>query len=434
MSHPDSIHPQKMDVQKLVADLTRTESGKLVSVLTRIFGAHNLAMAEDVVQDVLIKALENWSGKGIPDNPPAWLFRAAKNKAIDIIRKYRREQTFASDISSLLNSEYTTAITLNDCFKDEEVRDDQLRMMFACCHPSISGESQIALILKTLSGFTVAQIAKAFITSADTIEKRLYRARQAFRENNISLEIPTGQSLQKRLDNVLETIYLLFNEAYSSSYHDSLVREDLAADCIRLCTLLTAHPATNTPPTDALLALLYFHASRFSGRVNENGELLLMKQQNRSLWDKEMIEMGIFYLDRASHGVKISRYHLEAAIAYEHCKAAKYEDTDWKAIMDYYNLLIQLVPSPVILLNRAIAIKELEGPAKALESIKEIPGIGYLQQYYLLHAILGELYSEMQQTQTALAHYEKALNLCVSTTEKKLIQQNIDKLKNGSGL
>jgi len=433
MSQLDSIHPQKMDVQKLVADLTRTESGKLISVLTRIFGAHNLAMAEDVVQDVLMKALENWSDKGVPDNPPAWLFRVAKNKAIDIIRKYRRERTFASDISSLLNSEYTTAITLNDCFKDEEVRDDQLRMMFACCHPSISGESQIALILKTLSGFTVAQIAKAFITSADTIEKRLYRARQAFRENNISLEIPTGQSLQKRLDNILETIYLLFNEAYSSSYHDSLVREDLAADCIRLCTLLTAHPATNTPRTDALLALLYFHASRFSGRVNVNGELLLMKQQNRSLWDKEMIEMGIFYLGRASHGVKISRYHLEAAIAYEHCKAAKYEDTDWKAIMDYYNLLIQLVPSPVILLNRAIAIKELEGPAKALQSIKEIPGIGYLQQYYLLHAILGELYSEMKDVKTALAHYEKSLNLCVSVTEKKLIQQNIDKLKKESG-
>ena len=282
----------KQDVLRIIADVTRAESGKLVSVLTRIFGPHNLTMAEDAVQDVLLKAIEHWQEHGVPENPAAWLYRATRNRAIDIVRKNRRQQTFATDINVLLDSEYTTAVTLDDCFKETEIRDDMLRMMFACCHPAISREGQIALVLKTLSGLSVAQIARAFITNPDAIEKRLYRARVAFRENNVSLEIPGGNALNERLDNVLETIYLLFNEAHSASYHDSLTREDLAYDCIRLNSLLTEHGATNLPHTNALLALLCFHTARLKSRVDEHGDLQLMSNQDRNLWDKELIEKG----------------------------------------------------------------------------------------------------------------------------------------------
>jgi len=415
-------------VLPLIASLTRSETGKLVAVLTRIFGAHNLALAEDVVQDVLIKAIEQWPVSGIPDNPAGWLFTVARNKAIDTIRKYRRQRTFAADISSLLESEYTAAFTLNTCFSDEEIQDDQLRMMFACCHPGIGREGQIALIMKTLCGFSISQIAKAFITNTDTIEKRLYRARQAFRENNISLDIPSGPTLQKRLDNVLETIYLLFNEAYSASFHESLIRKDLAEDTIRLCTLLAENTATKLPQTGALLALLCFHTSRLSGRTDEHGDLLLMKDQHRALWDKQMIERGVWYLANSATGDAMSRYHLEAAIAYEHCKAASYADTDWHTILSYYDLLVKLMPSQVILLNRAIVIKELEGPARALECIRQIPGIDFLQEYYLLHAILGELNMEIGETKNAAVHYEKALKLSVSEAEKRFLIKKLNHL------
>jgi len=415
----------KVDVLQLIASLSRTESGKLVAVLTRIFGAHNLSMAEDAVQDVLLKAMQQWELTGIPDNPAAWLFSAARNRAIDIVRKHRRRKTFATDISSLLESEYSAAVTLDECFNDDEIKDDQLRMMFACCHPAIPREGQIALILKTLCGFSVPQIARAFICTSDTIEKRLYRARQAFRENNLKLEIPMGAALENRLDNVLETIYLLFNEAHSTSFQNSLVRQDMAADSINLCTLLAEHPAVGQPRTYALLALLYLHTARLPGRTDMDGNLLLMKEQDRSLWNKEMIARGKKCLNAASIGINVSRYHLEAAIAYEHCKATKYEDTDWDAILSFYDILKQIIPSPVVLLNRAVAVNELLGPEKALESIREIPGINYLNEYYLLHAILGELYTQTGEAAKARAHYEKASSLCVSNAEKKLVERKL---------
>jgi RNA polymerase sigma-70 factor (ECF subfamily) len=416
------------NVRLTVAQLGKTEYGKLTSVLTRIFGIHNLSMAEDVVQDVFIKALEVWQDKGVPDNPGAWLFRAAKNRAIDIIRKNRRQLSFAADINPLLESEYTAATTLNDCFKDEEIRDDQLRMMFACCHPGISEEGQIALVFKTLCGFSIAQIAKAFITTNDTVEKRLYRARQAFREQTVAFIIPEGKELLERLDNVLEIIYLMFNEAYSSSYHDSLIREDLAIDTIKLCEFLVLHPLTRLPQTEALLALLCFHTARMPGRLDSNGELLLMKEQDRSVWNREMIDKGLYHLRHSAGGDMLSRYHIEAAIAYEHCKASRFEDTDWQSILYFYDLLKQIVPSPVVLLNRAIVIKETAGAAEALESIRNIPGINYLNNYYLLHAILGELNAEIGKKETAKSHFEQALKMVVSIAERQLIERKLRNL------
>ncbi len=419
-------HP---DVRNTIAQLTKAESGKLVSVLTHVFGTHHIELAEDVVQDVLIKALDNWEKKGIPDNPTGWLYTAAKNRAIDILRQHRYEREYTDDINPLLESEYTASSVLGDYFNDEEIKDDQLKMMFACCHPDIAVEGQVAMILKTISGFSIPQIAKAFITSKDTIEKRLYRARKAFRDGKVDFVIPTGKELEERLDNVLKTLHLIFNESYSSSYDDELVKEDLALDTIRLATLLIEHPLTKQPGTHALLALLYFHTARMPGRISNNGNLLLMHEQDRSLWNQEFIDAGIYHLNNAASGSNISRYHLEAAIAYEHCVAKEYENTDWKMILEYYNILQQLIPSPVVLLNRAVVLKELEGPQIAIEAIKAIPGINYLDKYYLLHAILGKLYMDIAANEQALKHFQKAKELVVSDAEKKLIEKSIAKIK-----
>jgi RNA polymerase sigma factor (sigma-70 family) len=428
MSLSAANDPTRKEVELIVDAFTRSESGKLLSVLTRIFGFRQLEMAEDIVQDTLLKALEKWTATGIPDNPGAWLLTTARNKAIDAIRKFRRQYTFATDISNLLGSEYTAVSTVDNCFREEEIRDDQLRMMFACCHPSIPREGQIALILKTLCGFSLAQIARAFIVPPDTVEKRLYRARIAFRENNQAFEIPTGKMLQNNLDSVLESIYLLFNEAYSLGDHESLIRKDLAGESIRLCGLLTEHSATKVPKTDALLALLCFHTSRLSGRTDKQGDLLLMKEQDRSCWDQQMIQTGVFYLTRSAAGNEMSRYHLEAAIAYEHCKAVDFNHTDWSAILHYYDLLIALIPSQVVLLNRAIVVNQLEGPARALLAIRSIPGIDYLGNYYLLHAIVAELNRQMGEKEIAIRHFEKARSLAVSTAERRFIQKKLQEL------
>ncbi|MEZ5016336.1 MAG: sigma-70 family RNA polymerase sigma factor [Flavipsychrobacter sp.] len=415
-------------VHYIIEELTKKESGKIIAVLTRVFGPHNFELAEDVFQDVLIKALESWQEKGVPDNPTAWLYRAAKNRAIDMLRKYRHEYTYGDDHNPLLDSEYTANTVLEDYFKEHEIKDDQLRMIFACCHPDIAKEAQTAMVLKTISGFSIPQIAKAFITSKDTIEKRLYRARKAFRDGKVAFTIPTGDELIARLENVLKTIYLIFNESYSSSYDDELIKESLALDTIRLCTLIVEHPSTCRPEARALLALCYFHTARMPGRISASGDLLLMSEQNRSLWNKDFIDAGIHQLTLAAEGSNISRYHVEAAIAYEHCKAETYDATDWRMILEYYNILQQIEPSPIILLNRAVVLKELEGAAKAIEVIKSIPGINYLDKYYLLHAILGKLYSEIGSKIDAIKHFEKALSLVVSTAERKLINKELKEL------
>lgn len=417
-------------VHKVIEKLTKEESGKIISVLTRVFGTHHIELAEDVLQDVLIKALENWQEKGIPDNPSGWLYSAAKNRAIDVLRKYRYEHTYGDDFNPLLDSGYTATTILDDYFQHDEIKDDQLRMMFACCHPGIAKEGQIAMVLKTIIGFSIPQIAKAFITSKGTIEKRLYRARKAFRDKKIDFVIPAGKELKNRLDIVLKTIYLIFNESYSSSYDEELIKESLAFDTISLCTLIVENSITKSPEAHALLALCYFHTARMPGRINSNGDLLLMSEQNRTLWNKSYIDTGIYHLNNAATGNNISRYHIEAAIAYEHCKAKTFADTDWNMILQYYNILEQIEPSPIVLLNKAVVLKELKGAEVAIKVIKDIPGINYLDKYYLLHAILGKLFVEVGKKQDALRHFETALTLVVSQAEKKLIENSIAKLRN----
>ncbi|MBC8045489.1 MAG: sigma-70 family RNA polymerase sigma factor [Fimbriimonadaceae bacterium] len=395
----------------------------MVSVLTKIFGLTNIEIAEDIVHDVLLKALESWKLKGVPENPSAWLMAAAKNKTLDFLRHKKQEEKYARQITPLLQSEYTIGHTLNNYFSENEIKDDQLRMMFVCCHDSINEESQIALILKTLCGFSVSEIAKAFLTNDSTINKRLYRAKEKLRELEIKFEIPVPSEIEKRIDQVLKALYLLFNEGYSSTEGESFIREELAAEALRLCLILSQHTAGNIPKTLALLALMYFHGARFNARIDDEGNILLLKEQNRKLWDNEMIQEGIILLNMASTGDLVSTYHIEAAIAYEHCIAKSYNDTNWKNLLNYYQVLITLTKSPVAELNSAIVISEIDGPDAALNVIFKIELADELKNYYLLPATKGDLYFRKSDMIKAKYFYDIAETLTSSPFEKKLLRK-----------
>jgi len=416
--------PLSKNIYELTNHLFRHESGKMVSVLTKIFGPHNLQLAEDVVQDTLLAAMNSWKIKGVPDDPSAWLFTAAKNKAIDVIRREQRHREFAANSSYLLKSEYTLSPAVNELMNKDAIGDDQLRMIFTCCHPSLAFESQVALVLKTLCGFSIPEIARAFITSKDTIEKRLYRARQQFREEKIAFEIPQEKELEPRMDSVLTAIYLLFNEGYNSTSHEELIRKDLIEESLRLGELLTQHPATKQPKVFALLALICFNSARSDARLDKSGNILLLKDQDRTLWNKSLIERGHYFIEQSASG-ELSTYHLEAAIAYEHITAREYAHTNWKHILHYYDLLYQLRPTPIVALNRSVVVGELYGPSEGIKAIEKIPGIESLSGYYLLHAILGEMHLQLQHKEEAVTYFSKAIQLTPSGTEKKLLTEKL---------
>ena len=424
-SHQQNIH-------KISDHLFRREAGKMVSVLTKIFGTENLETAEDVVQDTLLLALQIWKIKGIPENPSAWLYRVAKNKAIDIIRrnKHSVQYDFSDSERILLTSEYTLSTVMDNLWTDELVKDDLLRMMFACCHPEISVENQITLILKTLSGFSTAEIAKAFLTSEDTVSKRLYRTKEFFRKKKIKLEIPSVDELKCRTEGVLNSIYLLFNEGYNSTHAEDLIRKDLVNEALLLCRLLTENTNTQQPETFALMALMCFHASRIESRLSSTGEIILLAYQDRSKWDYELIDLGNEYMNKAAFGDAISTYHLEAAIAFEHCIAKSFEETNWQRILKLYEWLCQIAPSPITELNKAIVIMQVHGEIEALKAIENISDQKKLQSFYLYHSLLGEIYSKLGQPTKAKQFFETAIQLTQSSIEKKLLKEKISSLLN----
>jgi RNA polymerase sigma factor (sigma-70 family) len=422
------MHSAGYEVKPVIDHLFRHESGKLISVLTRIFGPHNLELAEDVVQDTLIKALENWKINGIPQNPSAWLFTAARNKALDVIRRERHHKEFAHEISPLLKSEYSAGETIRQFVNENEIDDEQLRMMFVCCHPAIAEDAQIALILKTLCGFSVAEIARAFLSNDENITKRLYRARQQFRDEKIAFALPGEQDLKERLGNVLTAIYLIFNEGYNSTHHDSLVREDLVEESLRLAKMLAEHPVTRQPESLALLALLCFQSARLKGRLDESGNLLQLRMQNRLTWNQSLIEQGAVYLRAASQGDAVSSFHFEAAIAYEHCTAKSFDQTDWQRILQVYDWLYQIKPDPLIALNRLIVFGELHGAETALKESETLKDKEILKSYYLYPAILGEWNAQTGQKKTAKMYFEQAIELTQSKAEKNFLEQKINAL------
>lgn len=423
--------PDSKQIESTLDHLFRHQSGKMVAVLTRIFGAHNIELAEDVVQETLLTAFEQWKIKGVPENPESWLFIVAKNKALNLIKKQRNQILFGDDETQvLLRSGYTVETTFNQLFNEDLIKDDQLRMMFTCCHPEISEENQITLILKTLCGFSTAEIAKAFLTSEDTVSKRLYRTKEFFRENKIKFVIPNASEIQSRTNAVLNTIYLLFNEGYNSTHSEDLIRKDIIEESVTLCKLLAKNELTQLPDVYALLALMCFHSSRSTSRLTAEGEIILLSMQDRSKWNKSLINEGNNYMNKAAFGDAISTYHLEAAIAFEHCVAESFEKTNWKNILSYYEWLYKISPSPVIALNKMIVVLQLYGAAVALKELEAVEDKKKLESYYLYYSLLGEIYRQLNKIKEAQQYFEMAFKLTQSKTEQKLLKNKIISLLN----
>ncbi|HTY60493.1 MAG TPA: sigma-70 family RNA polymerase sigma factor [Bacteroidota bacterium] len=420
---------QARSASSLVDHLFRHESGRMVSAMTRLFGAHNLALAEDVVQEAFVKAFQEWRLNPIPPNPSAWLMVTARNKAIDAIRRNRHQVEFSDDIACLLNSEYTAVSTVNEMFLDDEVADSQLRMIFTCCHPALPPDMQVPLTLRTISGFGIQEIAGALLTNRETVNKRLYRARQFIREKGIRFEIPVGDELSSRLEMVYTVMYLLFNEGYNSGKADELIRKDLCAEAMRLCLLLSGHRVGGRPKTYALLSLMCFHASRFDSRMNSDNEIVLLQDQDRSAWDRALIRRGEMYLDMASEGDEVSEYHIEAAISAQHCMAPRFEETDWRAIAALYDALLLLKRSPLVKLNRAVVLARIHGPKAAIDEIHRIEGWESLaSRHYLYNAVLGQLYLEANDVENAKHFISAAGALTSSEAEKKLLNKKLSSL------
>lgn len=423
----DETSPRmESEVTRVVDHLFRHEAGRMVATLTRILGFENLQLAEDVVQDALLKAMQHWAFSGIPRNPSAWLTQVAKNQALDVVRREQNFRSKETEITAFFEHRHGERPDADLARFDGEIRDDQLRMMFACCHPDLSEEAQVALTLKTLCGFGEEEIAAAFLTSTAAIAKRLVRARQRIRESRIPLEIPAGPGLSARLATVLRTIYLLFNEGYKASQGDKLVRRELCEEAIRLTRLLVDHPSTDQPQTHALLALMLLSGARLSARVDAAGNLLLLAEQDRSLWDRAMIQRGLFHLNLSAAGEEISEFHLQAGIAYCHCTAATYEATDWTRILSLYDLLVGVNPSPVIALNRAVAISRVHGPEAAIEALEAIRPRDALENYYLFHAALAQFQLETGEPGQAARRFRRALELTGVKSERTFLSRKLE--------
>jgi len=413
------------EISRLADHLFRHEAGKLVSVLTGIFGLERLHMAEDVVQDAMVRALQTWPYYGIPRNPAAWLTQTAKNLALDLIRRERLFQDKQPEIATYIEQRSDHSDSDHSPLLEGEIKDDRLRLMFACCHPLVPPESQAALALKTLCGFSPAEIAKSFLTTEAAIAKRLTRARQKIRELRIGFAIPAGEELSARLDAVLQTLYLLFNEGYKASRGERLVREELCSEAIRLASLLAEQPVGNRPRTHALVALMLFNGARLSARTDAEGNILRLREQDRSSWDKAMIARGMFHLSQSAAGDELTAYHLQAGIAACHCAAIDYESTDWPQILSLYDRLLEIDHSPVVALNRAVAVAHVHGARAGIEAVERIRHRGKLNSYYLLYAVLGEFEAQLNHPHAAADYFQKSLKRTEVTSEQTFLSKRL---------
>ncbi len=386
----------------------RRELGRLVSILSRRFGVHRMELCEDAAQTALLGATQSWSSK-LPDDPGAWLYRVAHNHVLDELRREKRDERYLAEVRI--------------DYAQQEVQDDVLRLLFVCADPVIPPESQLVLALKTLCGFSIEEIALRLFQSEDAINKRLQRARERLREH---AEI---QSIDpERVPSVLHMLYLLFNEGYSSAQPDRVIRRELCDEALRLTLMLREDPAGALPETDALVALICLHAARFDARVDGAGGLLLLEEQNRSLWDRELIQRGLAALRRSARGETLSRYHAEAGLVAAHCLAPSYAETNWQEIVRLYEVLERIAPSPLNVLNRAIALAEWQGPQAGLAALQAFEAPSWLLGYYLWDATLGELFRRCGDRERALLHTRRALAAAPTNPEKALLERRMRKM------
>ncbi|HEV3214179.1 MAG TPA: sigma-70 family RNA polymerase sigma factor [Vicinamibacterales bacterium] len=402
--------------------LFRREAGRMVAALTRIFGVHNLALAEDVVQDAFCRALEVWKFRGVPQNPSAWLMATAKNRAIDVLRRERTARTFAPELGRWLESEWTLVPLVEEQFGTNAVRDDLLRMMFSCCHPRLPEEAQVALVLHILCGFSVSEVAAAFLSTGAATQKRISRAKKFLAGSRRLFDL-AGADFSARLSAVQRTLYLLFNEGYHGASAESAVRVELCREAMRLAGMLVEEPLTSTPATHALAALMSFNAARLPARVDESGNLSSLFDQDRSRWDRALIAEGRRLLDLSATGPALTAYHVEAAIASVHLDARSTEDTNWEQIVALYDTLMTIGPSPVVALNRAIAVAQHAGPERGLEAIRAIAGRDRLAGYPFYFAALGELELRCDRQDIAREHFQAAVALARNPMERRFLEQ-----------
>lgn len=417
---------QPEPVAPLVEHFFRREAGRLVAVLTRFFGWQNFDLVEDMVQATLVDALHSWRLRGVPENPAGWVHRIAKNKILDVLRH--------NEIGMRITREWVAArpnpnVGIDDWFLDSTIEDSQLRTIFACCHPRLSRENQLALTLKALCGFGNSEIARALLVSEETIKKRLQRATRDLIDQQVSLDPPSASELAQRLDVVHQVLYLIFNEGYSSSKGEAAIRTDLCEEAARLCYLLCCHGQCSCPTTRALMALLLFHAARLEARLNNDGCILLMEEQNRDHWDRRLIQRAQQFLDQSAEGTVVTPFHLEAGIALYHCSAPSYAETNWPAILQLYDALIGIQRSPIYLLNRAIVISQIDGPHAGIRALAEIGEADALRHYHLFDATLGYLYRRAGDVTTARQYFEAAKRKTSSPSDQEILDRRISQLE-----
>lgn len=405
------------DSNKLIDHLFRHEFGKIVSVISRLLGFKDLDTAEDIVQETMAKATKFWSFHGIPENPTAWLYTTAKNKAIDIIRKKKNFQKIESEYKELLSSEYSISYTVNEIFQEHEIEDSQLRMIFACTHPELREEQQICLILKTIGGFSAKEISRALLTSEDTINKRIYRAKEKIRKNNIKLELPVGINLKNRINTVNKIIYLLFNEGYFSDTNEEVIRKDLCFDAMRLCKLITDNKKVANYDSFALTALMCFNSARFDARLGEDGELISLRDQDRKKWNRELIYQGFKNFQTIDQNYR-SSFVIEAAIALNHIAADTYEKTNWQNIINLYEILYHYNPTDQIKLNHSIALIENGNLDQAKKQLLELA-----PKTRHLNCTLSYLYLKLSDLENAEKYKKIALKEAKTETEKKHLEK-----------
>lgn len=392
----------------------RRELGRLVSILSRRFGLHRMELCEDAAQTALLRATQTW-GAQPPDDPGAWLYRVAHNHVLDELRREKRDERYLAEVQV--------------DYAQQDVQDDVLRLLFVCADPAIPPESQLVLALKTLCGFSTEEIARRLFQSEEAVHKRLQRARARLREDAEIQGIAP-----ERVNAVLHMLYLLFNEGYSSAQPDRVIRRELCDEALRLSLMLRDDPAGARPETDALVALMCFHAARFEGRVDGTGGLLLLEEQDRSLWDRELIQQGVVHLARSARGQQPSRYHVEAGIALEHCIAPSFGETNWAEIVRLYEVLERIAPSPLNVLNRAIALAECSGAEAALAELEAFEAPSWLLGYYLWDATLGELHRRRGDRERALEHTRRALAAAPTNPEKELLERRIVSIQSSAGV
>ena len=408
-----------MKEPELIPHLFRTEYRKIISVLCRLFGIDHIEIAEDIVSDTFLLASELWGLKGLPDNPTAWLYAVAKNKTKDFLK---RNTLFAQKITKGIQYVTPASEEIEIDLSVKNINDSQLAMMFAICDPCISTEAQIGLSLNLLCGFGIEEITDAFLTNKEVIYKRLSRAKEKLRQEKVTIEQPDPAQIDNRLATVLTTLYLLFNEGYYSSSRNHTLRKDFCIEAMRLTLLLIDNNPTNLPDVNALLSLMCFHSSRFDARMDQNGENILYEDQDTDLWNKELINKGERYLNLASKGSSLSKYHLEAAIAYWHTHKTDSAEK-WENILQLYNRLLQVEYSPIAALNRTYALAKANGNEQAIMEAEKLNLAGN----HLYHSLLGHLYTEIDKRK-ALQHFNKSLVLAKSKADKATINRNISKL------